>query len=66
METIGIESFQLSLAARVPQPTIYRTLSGRSVPRPETLHRLCRTLGLRIEEVLLIPNGPEEVHQEVL
>jgi DNA-binding phage protein len=46
-------TFSLSLAAKVPQPTIYRTLKGRTIPTIDTLQRICNVLGLRIDDVLI-------------
>jgi DNA-binding phage protein len=53
MQNRGLDSFRLSLAARVPQPTIYRTLKGRTIPQTPTLFRICQALGLRIEDVFI-------------
>ena len=45
--------FDLSLAARVPQATVYRMRKGRTVPRVDNLQRICKALDVEISQILL-------------
>ena len=55
---------ELSRVSGVPQPTISRTLKGKSVPETETLSRLAKTLGIKFDHVSSNSSSPNEIDLE--
>ena len=53
----GISQRELAERSGVPQPAVARIETGRSVPRANTLDRLLRACGVRLELVPLAGEG---------
>ena len=46
-------TFSLSAAANVPQPTVWKVVNGRQSPSVESFARLCKALGIQIDDVII-------------
>lgn len=46
-------TFNLSVAAGIPQGTIWRTVKGRTMPNTGTIAKICQTLEITVDEILI-------------
>jgi transcriptional regulator with XRE-family HTH domain len=53
-------SRSLALAARLPQATVWRTISGNTSPNLETLSKLARVLKVKMGDLLIEDSADQE------